>query len=272
MIKFSFEVPISYLKEFDKLNDYHFILAHLLVKDKYYAQFYKRSKKFKILDNGALELGQSIDTDTLIKLALDFRVNVLVLPDTWMDKDNTLKRSLDAVKQIVSCKLTNRFDIMFVPQGKTITEFIDCLTSFLQQTQYYNPDITQRVIIGLPYLTCAKICSFVSPMFPSRDDDVTNARIYLMQKIREFCRLRVHLLGAGENMTQEISFMRHYPNVLSVDTSTPFVLALNGVKLDEYGLFTRIIKPGLDFHMPYDKKLLKLALHNARIIKRFGGI
>jgi len=272
MIKFSFEVPVAYLRELDKLNDYHFILAHLLVKDKYYAQFYKCSKKFKILDNGALELGQSIDTDTLIKLALDFRVDVLVLPDVWMDKDNTLKRSLNAVKQIINNELTSLFDIMFVPQGNTITEFIDCLTNFLQQIQYYNSDIIQHVIIGLPYLTCAKICSFVSPMFPRRDDDVTNARIYLIQKIREFCRLRIHLLGAGENMTQEISFMRHYPNVISIDTSTPFVLALNGIKLDEHGLFTRVIKPRLDFYIPYNKKLLKLALHNAGIIKRFGGI
>ena len=48
---FSFEVPISYIRKFDKVNDYHFILAHMLQRDKDYAKFYKYSSKYKILDN-----------------------------------------------------------------------------------------------------------------------------------------------------------------------------------------------------------------------------
>jgi len=272
MVKFSFEVPIAYLEKFDKVNDYHFILAHILMNDNKYAQFYRKSSKFKILDNGAFELTKSINFKVLCDLAIDFKVDVLVLPDTLMSKDDTLKKSLQALDYIVKRDMISKLDVMFVPQGRTLVEFITCIHDFIIQAPLPETYLYSKVILGLPYMTCAKICSFISPKFPRRDDDATNARIYIIQKYKELRKFRIHLLGAGENMTQEISFMRHYPNVMSVDTSTPFILARNGIKLDKYGLYTRSSEQRLNFYEVFDECVLNLAIHNAKVIKRFGSI
>ncbi|MHA1754287.1 MAG: hypothetical protein ACTSYR_02090 [Candidatus Odinarchaeia archaeon] len=263
MIKCSFEVPVSYLKKFDSVNDYHFILAHIALTNKEYQTFFKRSTKYKILDNGALELGASIKLDNLVKLAIELKANVIVLPDVWMDSKKTYERSIKAFNQLIKNKELKKMRFMFVPQGKTLVEFRECLKRFIKRVRNKN-----RLIIGLPYLTCAKICSQVLPN-PYRDDDVTNARIFLIQKIPELKLLQIHLLGAGENVSQELSFMRHYSNVKTIDTSTPFVLAMKGVKLDKYGLFKREIVPGLNFNAKFNKKMLKLAKHNAYILKQF---
>jgi len=271
---FSFEVPISYMKKFDKINDYHFILAHMLQRDKDYAKFYKYSSKYKILDNGCAELGESIDFDILLKLAVDFKVNVLVLPDVWMDKKSTLRRSLNFL-QILKANKNNKklknMKFMFVVQGKTVRELQDCINTFIiNKFRWVNQF---NIIYGLPYLTCAKICGIISPN--NRDDDVTFARIYLFQKLKLYTFTSgCHLLGAGFNFTQELSFMRHFKQIKTVDTSTPFVLALNNIKLDKYGLFDRVInKSGtLNFYEPFNKKVLRIAIHNANIIKRSGKL
>ncbi len=273
MIKFSFEVPISYLNQFDKVNDYHFILAHLLF-DNTYADFYHKSNKYKILDNGCAELGKSIDTHTLIKLAREYKVNTLILPDVWMNANDTFGLSKMALDTIITeyPEEYERMNFMFVPQGKTLTEFTNCLTNFIDWVEHPDQISMKKIIIGLPYLTCAKIMNLHSPY--DRDDDVTNARIYLMQKLHILRYCDIHLLGAGFNYSQEISFMRHYYNVISADTSTPYVLALNKNELGTLGLFNRKLdKAGtLNFNVNYNKEICNLAIKNAQRLKSFGKI
>lgn len=271
-MKFSFEVPIAYMKKFDKVNDYHFILAHMLLKDKDYVKFYKQSTKFKILDNGCAELGKSIETDKLLKLAIEYNVDMLVLPDIWMNGVKTRKESLDALVELQ--KKNKKIQFMFVIQGNSIHDFYNCYSYF--EGEGYLSNWKKRVTYGIPYMTCAKIYAPFSPN--KRDDDVTNARIRVIQECdftdNEGYLYPLHLLGAGFNFSQEISFMKHYPQIMTADTSTPFVLAANGIKLDKYGLFERVIgKAGtLDFYAKFDNNILKLAIHNANVLKGFAKI
>jgi len=266
---FAFETPTSYLKTCDEIQDYHYLLAHMLLKDKDYASFYKQSKKYKILDNSCAELGKSIPTDELIKSAIDYQVNILVLPDTWMKGESTLiesNKALDDIK-VHFPKEYERLRFMFVVQGRSYQEFMNTFNLFIKQQS--NLISQNRIIIGLPYLTCARIMSLQSPF--NRDDDVTNARIKIIQLLNNF-DIDYHLLGSGFNYSQEISFMRHYSRVKSTDTSAPFILALNGVELDKRGLYDRVInKSGsLDFNLKYDKKIAKLAMYNGSVIKSFS--
>ena len=272
MIKFSFEVPIAYMKKFDRVNDYHFILAHMLLKDKKYAAFYKKSKKFKVLDNGCAELGKSIPIPQLIKLAKEYKVDVLVLPDVWMNGPKTFEQSTEALSEIRMNypEMYKKLKFMYVPQGKSYTEFVECWKNMEDLWfPFYGP--CYKLIVGLPYLTCAKIMSLYSPT--NRDDDVTNARIHLIQNL-DFGAYEVHLLGAGFNFTREISFMRHDNFIKTADTSTPFILAKQGHKLSKDGLFDRVIgKAGtLNFYEKYDEKVLKCAVHNANVIKSFAKL
>ena len=277
MIKMSFEVPIAYLDACDSIQDYHFILGHMLLKDHEYAAFYKQSKKFKILDNGCAELGKSIPTDDLIKLAVDYKADVLVLPDVWMNGKSTLKESEAAIQEIKNKfpKEYERLRFMFVIQGNSINDFNNCYGTF-EGNRYLDADVN-KVIYGLPYLTCAKIMAPFSPT--NRDDDVTNSRIRLIQHIgfnpEEYeCTQKydVHLLGAGFNFSQELSFMRHYPNVATADTSTPYILATNNITLDSTGLFERVIGTAgtLDFYAPFNKEVAIRTLVNANSLKRYS--
>jgi len=268
-MKFSFEVPITYLKKFDKVNDYHFILAHLLQESEEYYKFYKNSKKYKILDNGAAEKNESIDIKDLINLAVDINTNVLVLPDKLMDGKKTFEMSIDTYFKIKSekPKLFNKIRLMYVLQGSSLSE----MELYWEKFKHIVND--NNVIVGLPYRTCGKIMSLYSPY--RRDDDVTNARIYIVQYLKLYKGpYQIHLLGAGFNFTQELSFMRHYTNVITTDTSTPFVLANNHTYIDKSGLYQRTLTNTnrINFNESFSKEKLKLAIHNAKVIKEFAKL
>ncbi len=277
-MKYSFELPIAYLKKCDEINDYHFILAHMLLKDKDYASFYKQSKKYKILDNGCAELGKSIPTDELIKLTIDYKADVLVLPDIWMNGKSTLIESEKALKDIKEHfpKEYEKLRFMFVIQGNSINDFISCYSNF--EGERYLDSKFNKIIYGLPYMTCAKIIAPLSPT--KRDDDVTNARIRIIQQIdfiddgQDGNKYPIHLLGAGFNFSQELSFMRHYKNIETIDTSTPYVLAANNITLDSHGLFERVIgKAGtLNFYAPYNENVAGRTKLNAYQLKLFGTL
>jgi len=59
----------------------HLVLAHLVDEDKAYASFYASRKEFKIMDNGAFELGESYDPTKLIELGTKCKADAIVLPD-----------------------------------------------------------------------------------------------------------------------------------------------------------------------------------------------
>ena len=267
MIKFSFEVPISYLKQADKINDYHFVLAHIALNSTKYAQFFKQTNKLKILDNGCAELGKSIETNKLLRVFKEIKANILVLPDVLLDFKKTIYKSnlfLTSLKKITDIE---KIQFMCVLQGKNEREFKFCLNTFLKLFKEFKLDY-KNIIIGLPYYTISRALKNKSPY--NRQDDALNARIYFIQKYYQVLRhFRIHLLGAGFNFTQEISFMRHFPNVYSVDTSTPYVLAARNIKLKYPGLYERkVIKSGtLNFYSKYNKSIAELFMHNGNYIK-----
>lgn len=83
--KFSFEVPITHLRDFEDLQDFHFMLSPLLVQSFPYATFYQEQKakglKTLWLDNGFNEQGFPDMADRLIELAQNYRVSKVISPD-----------------------------------------------------------------------------------------------------------------------------------------------------------------------------------------------
>lgn len=88
MTKFSFEVPLAHMEEFDRYQGFYLALSFLCESSKWYKGFFKKKKeegKMVILDNSFNELGVPDEPSTLIKLFTELKADFVVSPgpDSW---------------------------------------------------------------------------------------------------------------------------------------------------------------------------------------------
>ena len=78
MMELILQTPIGfeYLSQNPKFS---FILLHLL-KNKKYKEYYLKQNTYRILDNSCYELGESLDSDILMKEAKELNVNEVIIP------------------------------------------------------------------------------------------------------------------------------------------------------------------------------------------------
>ena len=92
MIKVSHEVPLCFLKESLKWNDYQYVLPHLIDQYPQYKthmlEYRQKPGSFIICDNGLFEGVVHTTEDLLDKINL-IRPNVFVVPDAWNDSNTT---------------------------------------------------------------------------------------------------------------------------------------------------------------------------------------
>lgn len=166
-------LPTHYLNMI-KEEPYHMCLAHLIGVDKEYTEFYKEvgryNDKYLIMDNGVIE-GDRRPIQEIIKKALLVKANEIILPDAFMEMEETLELSYSAL-QIVRNDFPD-LKVMAVPQGKTMDEWLDCAQAMIDW------DIQ---CLGIP-----KVLTKIA----GRDGRL-NALTFLGNKLRG---LDVHLLG-----------------------------------------------------------------------------
>jgi len=248
-MKFSFETPINYLNKIDKEQDYLFILAHHLSNKKYY-DYCKNSTKYKILDNGCYELGESIPSKKLLELANEIRVDVIIIPDKLFDK----KRSLQLEKEFF--KLYNKsfynFKLMKVVCGNNLNEY---LNSLLEVAEDKNVDI-----IGL-----SKSRTIIAPNLT-----------YLMNYIEDNCKTsqaafkEIHLLGLSH--PYELIEASNYNKIKTCDTGLPINFAFKNKlfpKIKKSNEFIRVSGEELDIEKKLDVNLVK---KNIKILRGYYGI
>lgn len=250
-MNFAFETPVEYLKQFDKICDYHFILAQHC-KNKDYFNFYRESTKYKILDNGAAELDKSISEEIIIKLAVDLKVDVVVAPDVLYNSVETTIRTTEFLNRF--SKYKTKFKIMAIPQGNSFFNWLDCFLRF-----YFNLNID---IIGLPYKTLGKIWKEEQKEFSP-----TKARIFIVNKLlKKYNKKPYHLLGLGHNGQRDIKNSLGYNNIKTIDTSIPFVYALSDSNKSCKDWVRKEYKP-LNIDLKFNKKIFKKALDYAKYLK-----
>jgi len=189
------------------LSDYHLILAHEVVADIQYAEYYSNlgEEHTIILDNGTVENG-SVQVG-LVDEALRIlnRKVICVAPDFLGDKDNTLEASTEFLKK---CNLPED-EIMIVPQGKDWREWVECFESF-------------HVIGGYRWVGLPRIA-----------EDFDGGRSWIHQNAVQIHRrangmnrsLRFHLLGIQHTM-DEVEWAKHFnKSIIGVDSSAPLKAA-----------------------------------------------
>lgn len=108
--------PTAYLNQFARQSDMHLVLAHLVDTDEEYADFYANNNKFKIMDNGAFELGESYAPEKLIELGKKCKADAIVLPDYPFQCASVTRKAAEALMYRVH---DAGFKTMFVPQSTT---------------------------------------------------------------------------------------------------------------------------------------------------------
>lgn len=238
-ILISHEIPKTLFPIHDFINNYPYVLAHLLMEetehyDKEYAEFYKNKLAkcdYSILDNSLYELGDSIDYKRLYELGEEYKPSHIILPDCLNDVVETKKRAQNYIKEFGD-KSTPKF--MGVIHGKSYDELRDILYYMIT-----NPAID---IIAVPF-------SIMEKTIPPS----ANQKLWRVNVIRELIypilkglksQKKLHLLGCHTPLEFSCYLPLEKEYIYSVDTSAPIVYGWSGID------FTNL---SFDANKPKDK-------------------
>lgn len=254
MIKISHEIPKTLFEVHDLINDYPYVLAHLLMKgteyyDKDYDEFYVNKLKeaeYSILDNSCYELGYPIDSFVLHSIGEKYKPSHIVIPDVYQDMKGTIESTFNYINQYKS-KSTPKF--LAVIQGTNINEYKQCFDVF-----YNEPSID---IIGINFKTLSDGCDrFVFLNF-----------IHSCNKKGK----KIHLLGCSDvdefmKYSNDLKTMIH-----SVDTSAPIthgwtMNSFNNTK-NQFEKPSGKIADNLDIVL--NENQLKTIYHNVKTFRSF---
>lgn len=161
-------VPCKHVMDFPV--EMEFVLLHKLLDNKFYRDYYIATKddgKYRILDNGAFELGEGLNDELLLEWAEKINATEIILPDVYGKKDETLKQMLDFLDKHPKCK----YKMMVVPQGSDEAEMEACLTLMLGENRVH--------------------CIGLNKLWESKLD-------YAVEIIKSFSNKEIHMLGVNK--------------------------------------------------------------------------
>ncbi len=251
--QFCIITPTAYCEKYASQSSMHLVLAHLVATDEQYAGFYANRNEYKIMDNGAFELGESYSPDMLIELAHKCKANAIVLPDyPFQPASKTIQAGLELVSHVKNAG----FDTMFVPQSGT-----DCLNDWIAGYQWAseNPDID---IIGMSILGIPNAIPHIHIAYAR----VLLTQILIDRGLFNFNKYH-HYLGLNSGPGLEIPSLIKMKALDSCDSSGPVWAGLLGheysVNTDSLQSVSKI-KAHVDFAYPMvsDKATLERIQHN----------
>lgn len=172
--------------------------------------------KTYILDNGAAE-GCVVTLEALHQIGATLNVDEIVIPDIMGDPDATYRGMCDM-------RFSSRFDYMYVAHGHSIAEVLDYVDKVFDK-QFY-----EVTTIGLPRILFSTV---------SDNDGLSiDLRVKLAKTIKALSKnygldVNIHLLGAHPLWYWEAKLAASVPEIRSMDTSLPYMLAQHGVHLHD---------------------------------------
>lgn len=259
----SHEIPKDLFPVHDLINDYPYVLAHLIGVDEEYTDFYKRkcaAAPYSILDNSAFELGKSVDFDTLLDAADLINPSHVIIPDWVNNSEKTIEylhAFLDHLQKRYKNPASLPFKLIAVIQGTNLAEIYSSLNAITYQRQRF----------------CKAIDTVAVPFDTLPNTDYHNIRYIVFQCIKQVLEdnfLQVHLLGL-QNFSEYYLYSNSDKRLIrSVDTSAPIIYGWNGIKFEFGG--TAVPKPSekladnLDIML--DGNQVEIITHNVQFIKR----
>lgn len=256
--QFCIITPTAYLEQYASRSSMHLILAHLVDVDETYASFYRNRTEYKIMDNGAFELGESYDPNKLIDLANKCKADAIVLPDypgkPWWETVGAAEDLLPKVKDA-------GFHTFFCPQSK-IGDWKGWLRGYRWAADKKDVDIIGYSILSLP-----NALPHISPSFVR----VVATRMLIESGDFAFHKYN-HYLGLV-NASLELPSLILMGALDSCDSSNPVWAGINGFTYnttqDGYLPISKKYLREVDFNYPLVNKphICQIIQHNIDIIK-----
>lgn len=206
------------LKESGDLGRYHLVLAHdvLAHQFSFHSLFADYMFATIIVDNSVIELGYPLDPQAIRAAGEVFiggqRSVYIVLPDALLDCDETIKLVKESLNDWAPYH--DRFKFMFVPQGRTLREFIKCAEAFVDN----------------PLIDCIGVARNIAHITGSRRD-----AIQLLHAL--FPTQGFHLLGFADNIWDDIQCLQmptpFQSKIWGIDSAVPLRLENHEMALSD---------------------------------------
>jgi hypothetical protein len=199
-MKLSLECRTDMLEMVQPFADLDWILAHKVLEDKKYAEFYRGSGNIKFVDNSVNEKGEPLPLESVKEAFEKVNGTYIVSPDFIGNAEKTIEAYLECLKTFTKEKVAS------VIQGPTFVDAFDCLKVY------------ESGIICVPYDLCS-----------NKEDPpwlMGLRRALFVSYIPRRQDIYVHLLGF--NSLDELYWYQNNTSVGSIDTGIPVLLGLQG--------------------------------------------
>jgi len=228
----------------EQIGDYHLLLPHLVPLARY-RDYYRNDVGYKIMDNGVAE-GRATTFTQQLFMAKAMGCKEVVLPDVMGDMDKTLSAVARAFPMAFVER--NNYQFMFVVQGRTILECVNC---------------GERALNTFPGI----INSFGIPRHILRV--TADARVRLVHLLKNMSPKRpIHLLGTHPHLPGELLRFGQFfceLGVRGVDTSMAWNAACQNIHLPHKGPIERQPMEEFAEAIPVEQQL-KLLLQNMEVM------
>lgn len=214
MSRFAPVVPLNiatWLKEHNRLGDYHLLLAHdVLAEPDEYQHVYGDLGQGKviILDNSIIELGAPLGIEDLARASEIIEPDYLVIPDVMGDMQGTIDLAEGFTQEYF--RMNGKHDgphLLAVVHGETILEYRECAQELCKM---------HRVMA----LSAPRIAT-----------EILGSRMgVVMDLVRWHPHKHLHLLGFSDNILDDVSCAR-VPGVEGIDSAVPIRAGVKGIEL-----------------------------------------
>lgn len=263
-MKISHEVPVAYLEQSRKFNDYDYALVHIFDQNMKYYNFFKDSVlngRQVILDNSAYEISVREDLKDMYPKGMypmkkyyewiaKLQPTYYVLPDSKLDTKSTMKLTKQWAAEYGCTADISNIKRIGVVHGGSIADMQRCYDEM-----YEYADILAF--------------SFESWWFKYAEKyniPVEWIRPIMLNKLNIDHRKPHHILGCV--LPKEFKAYVDCPWIESIDTSAPVTNALEGIEFDmdtQYKPKTTIAEA---FDIEYNAKTLKLIKQNVSTFRK----
>ena len=261
-MKVSHEVPRCLLTAQREFNDYLYCLPHLLDQDDDYRSFFLEAAingDYIVMDNSLHELGEAYDHKRLLYWIDKLKPMEFIVPDVWMNRTQTCVQA----KHWQQFNYPENTTLVVVVQGESESEALLC---------YHN-----LKNLGYKKIAFSYGADWYNDVFPHPNKDLGKAlgRITFLSRLKSSGYLndndRIHLLGCS--VPQEFAWYNAFKCIETIDTSSPVMAAIDGVKYTENGLLTKPKANMNDnYDMYFDELDYDLVLHNTKMFRRINNI
>jgi len=241
------EIPTAHLKKLSSLTDFDFVIASQCLQDSKYANYYKSSSRFMMLDNGMFELGHPISDEELIQVCKELRPNEVIVPD------DSLIHTIRFVSQYNYFLEKLKIKTVGVLHGQTLEE---CRQNL-------------QVLLVLPVQTICIPLDLEFKEFQTSNKILTwsLSRLSLLSLIHSLklyqYKKDFHLLGVSD--PGEVLLAKKFSWVRSIDTSCPIVSALRDIALDQ--VEEKLVRPEHYFDLMLTKPQVARCQKSIKLFK-----